>query len=188
MFVVVSYLVQTIQRSTLYILWHCYRIAPDIVLFLHGLQHLPYCSTLSLFSSPTTLLSLRYYPRRKKVSIVAGMTAGVAGAIVSQPADTVLTRLNTLKKPALPTGKLTPKIGRPWDLRPSVAGAVGAGTGVSNGNGVFDMPSQGGLGVGLLEKEGGGEEEDEEKLQAPDWKEVVRDLFEGDEGVSALFR
>lgn len=124
------------------------------------------------------------------------MTAGVAGAIVSQPADTVLTRLNTLKKPSPPAGKagkLTPStIGR---LRPSVAGAVGAGSGSSDVIGMVGMPSGRGLGsgsVGLLENEGKGvggrEEEGEEKLQAPDWKEVVQDMFEGDEGVSALFR
>ncbi|CAN0280449.1 unnamed protein product, partial [Discosporangium mesarthrocarpum] len=44
------------------------------------------------------------------VSIMAGMTAGVVGAIVSNPADTILTTLNTLSVAATPAQAPAPSL------------------------------------------------------------------------------
>lgn len=111
---------------------------------------------------------------------MAGMTAGVAGAIVSQPADTVLTRLNTVKKSPAPPPKLAPSTAarQPWYLRPSMAGAVGVR--LNNLGGRF-----GGGDVGLLEEEVQMVEDIE---TTPDWKDIVKDMFEGEGGVANLFR
>lgn len=68
---------------------------------------------------------------------MAGMVAGVAGAIVSQPADTVLTRLNTtVPKSIAPSPQVVPSSASSrtqWARSPmnvlrraAVAGAVGA--------------------------------------------------------------
>lgn len=119
------------------------------------------------------------------------MVAGVAGAIVSQPADTVLTRLNTTVKkaspPPTPQIATPPRVRRPWDLKPSVAGAVGVRAG---GNGVFG--GGGGMGsrraLGLMEVEVEEAEEEDEEGGGMDWKDVVREMFEGEGGVMNLFR
>ncbi|CAN0081634.1 unnamed protein product [Ectocarpus sp. 6 AP-2014] len=118
------------------------------------------------------------------VSILAGMTAGVAGAIVSQPADTILTRINTVVPKSSPVPAAAATRRRPWDLKPSLAGSVGSSSSSAAGGGVFGRE-----GVGLMEKNnasgGGGGVED--SAGPPDWKEVVREVFEGEEGIGGLF-
>lgn len=117
-----------------------------------------------------------------QVSIVAGMMAGVAGAIVSQPADTVLTRLNssTVRKPVNPSPPALPPQSSPqaqWvrssvDVvgRPAVAGAVGVPSVGSLSSGrLRDAPQRGNemFGLGLGERA------------------RVQDVVEGGEGIDS---
>lgn len=123
-----------------------------------------------------------------KVSIVAGMMAGVAGAIVSQPADTVLTRLNTTVKkdtanqPQLAAASSSSgTLQRPWSpsVKPLMAGVAGARPRGFNATDTF----RGDVGMGNKDDSSG-----EGKDQSLDWKEVVRDMFEGQGGAMNLFR
>lgn len=113
------------------------------------------------------------------------MTAGVVGAIVSQPADTVLTRLNTVQPPPPPPAKLapSPRVRSPWLRTPSVLAGAG-GIGVSNGSGAFG-------GERLGERRGEvevAEKVEVEEATTQDWRVVVREMFEGEGGVGSLFR
>lgn len=111
------------------------------------------------------------------------MTAGVAGAIVSQPADTVLTRLNTVKPSPPPPAQVAPssRVTSPWLRSPSVlAGAVGS----SSGSSVLGGDKWGGR-RGEVEV---AEKVEVEEATTQDWKVVVREMFEGEGGVGSLFR
>lgn len=139
-----------------------------------------------------------------QVSIVAGMMAGVAGAIVSQPADTVLTRLNTTVKkdaPAQPQlaaasssssgASSSSTLQRPWgpSVKPLMAGAAGVRPRVFNSTDIFRRDVDMGE-VRQREREASQALDDlgEERDQSLDWKEVVRDMFEGQGGAMSLFR
>lgn len=150
-------------------------------------------STTAFFLSWTSSCACRGFGTNHaaQVSIVAGMTAGVAGAIVSQPADTILTRINTVRQPApVPAAPAPPTTGRRnlWDMRPSFATVGSASSSGGSAAGAF---GRGGQGVGLMEKEAPSSEGfvgQEGGAAAPDWKEVVREMFEDGEGVAGLFR
>lgn len=140
------------------------------------------------------------------------MLAGVAGAIVSNPADTVLTRLNTTKPPPpAPIPAPTPPVRRRmWESvtasRPAVAGAVGSNIGEPSGNGLGLWLRRGGN--GLRRRGDGGEGEGSEiseisdsveqlrqQRQASredsgegDWREVVKAMLKTEFGAMGLFR
>lgn len=146
----------------------------------------------------TTRNGTNSIPPPFQVSIVAGMTAGVAGAIVSQPADTILTRINTVRQPAPVAAAPAPPVPErrnPWDLRPSLATVGSSSSPSSSGASAAGAFGRGRAGVGLMEKEASsssesvlGQEGGAAEGSAPDWKEVVREMFEEGEGVGGLFR